>query len=99
MFARVSRYSGSTEGLRAGFEAVTPELEQEDGFVQAFFLVDGQHSRALSITLWETREALDGSAQRAHAMRTRATQPADATIDAVESYEVALTAKPAARAG
>jgi heme-degrading monooxygenase HmoA len=99
MFARVSRYSGSTDGLRAGFEAVTPELEQEEGFVQAFFLVDEEHSRAVSITLWDSRETLDGSSERAHAMRTRATEPSDATVDSVESYQVALTAEGTARAG
>jgi heme-degrading monooxygenase HmoA len=99
MFARVSRYSGSTAGLREGFESVTPELEKLDGFVQAFFLIDEEHSRAISMTMWESRQALDASAESAHAMRTRATEPASATIDAVESYEVTLAVQGAARAG
>lgn len=99
MFARVSRYRGDAERLRQGFEAVTPELETVEGFARAFFLADRGSSRAMSITLWETAEALEASAERAHRMRTQAAEPSDATIESVESYEVVLTADPAARAG
>jgi heme-degrading monooxygenase HmoA len=99
MFARVSRYRGDPGQLRQGFERVTGELEQLDGFAQAYFLTDSEHSRAMSITLWESREALDATAERAHQMRTQATEPSDATIESVESYEVILTAAPASRAG
>jgi heme-degrading monooxygenase HmoA len=99
VFARVSRYRGDAAALREGFEAVTPELEAVEGFAKAFFLTDGEHSRAMSITLWESAEALKASAERAHRMRTQATEPSDATIESVESYEVVLTAEPAARAG
>ena len=99
MFARVSRYRGDGELLRAGFEASAAELEAMDGFGQAFFLADRAHSRAMSITFWETAEAMEASAERAHAMRTRATQPANATIESVESYEVLLSVGPSARIG
>jgi heme-degrading monooxygenase HmoA len=99
MFARVSRYRGDADRLRAGFESVTGELERLDGFAQAFFLTDRASSRAMSITLWETEEALNASAEAAHRMRTRATAPADATIEGVENYDVVLTARPAAPAG
>jgi len=95
MFARVSRYSGDVDRLRAGFQAATGELEQVDGLERAYFLVDPQHGRAMSITFWHTEEALIASAERAHRMRTQATEPAGATIESVESYEVAQTAEPA----
>ena len=95
MFARVSRYRGDAQRVRAGFESVTAELEQIDGFAHALFLTDAEHSRAMSITLWESEDALQASAERAHTMRTKATQPADATVESVESYEVVLTAEPA----
>jgi heme-degrading monooxygenase HmoA len=98
MFARVSRYQGDTEPLRAGFESVSPELEGIDGFRTAYFLADSDTGRALSITLWDTQEALDASAERAHAMRTRASEPADATVVSVESYELLLTVEGRARA-
>ncbi|HSD78643.1 MAG TPA: hypothetical protein VLA98_14615 [Solirubrobacteraceae bacterium] len=99
MFARVSRYRGDAERLRAGFAAVTAELEQIDGFAQAFFLTNAEHGRGMSITLWADERALEASAERAHRMRTQATEPADATIESVESYEVVLTARPASAAG
>ena len=96
MHARVSRYSGDAELLRAGFEAVSTELKQLQGFAQALFLADAKASRAMSITLWDSEEAMAASAERAHRMRTRATEPASATIDSVESYEVVLTVAPGA---
>ena len=98
MFARVSRYRGDADLLRAGFDQATAELEQLDGFNQAYFLADREHSRAMSITLWDSEAAMAASAERAHAMRTRATEPANASIESVESYEVLITAGPAARA-
>jgi heme-degrading monooxygenase HmoA len=91
MHARVSRYSGDAELLRAGFEAVSAELEQLQGFARALFLADREGARAMSITLWDSEEAMHASAARAHQMRTQATEPARATIDSVESYEVVLT--------
>ena len=84
-------------GCARGSRRSPTELEQVDGFTQAFFLTDAEHSRAMSITLWDSYEALEASAERAHSMRTQATEPADATIESVESYEVVLTAQPAAR--
>lgn len=99
MFARVSSYRGDADRLRQGFASVTDELEQLDGFAKAYFLIDAEHGTALSVTLWESRAALDASAERAHKMRTAATEPDDSTIESVQSYEVALTASPPTRAG
>jgi heme-degrading monooxygenase HmoA len=93
VFARVSRYRGDAARLREGFQAVTGELEQLEGFSHAYFLTNLENSRAMSVTLWESEEALTASAERAHRMRTQATEPADATIESVESYEVVHTAK------
>lgn len=90
MFARVSQYEGSAEELREGFERVTDELKQLEGFERAYFLI--QHSgKALSITMWESREALDASVEAANRLRETATQPSGAAIASVESYEVAIT--------
>ena len=99
MFARVSSYRGDADLLQQGFSSVIAELEQLDGFAKAYFLVDRTHARAMSITLWESAEALKASAERAHQMRSRATDQADAATEAVESFEVILTAAPATPAG
>jgi heme-degrading monooxygenase HmoA len=76
MFARVTRYRGNAALLRSGFDQATTELEQLDGLSQAYFLADREHSRAMSITLWETAEAMATSAELAHA-RDRAGQRVD----------------------
>ena len=99
MYARVSRYTGDADQMREGFEAVTAELEGLAGFHHALFLGDAEHRRAMSITLWDSREALEASAERAHRMRTQASEPANATIESVESYEVMLTVPAGAPAG
>ena len=94
MHARVSRYRGDVAELKAGFEAIHEELEHLDGFVQAYFLVDEKTGHALSMTLWESAEAMEATEQAAHKMRTRETHPVDVTIESLQHFEVAATAKP-----
>jgi heme-degrading monooxygenase HmoA len=89
MHARVSTYEGDAEGLRQGFDAQTEPLRQVDGFERAYFLI-GEGGKAISVTMWESREALDASAEAANKMRDDATSPSGATIVSVENYEVAL---------
>ena len=89
MFARVSTYEGDAEPLREGFESVTDSLRQIDGFECAYFLL-GDGGKAISISMWESQDALDASAEAANRLREGATQPAGATITSVESYEVAV---------
>ena len=95
MFARVATYSGDAEELVHGFEAATSELEQMDGFVHAYFCVDRQGGKALTMTVWENEQALEASAEKAHQLRSRATEPSGATTDSVSSFEVVLTVQKA----
>lgn len=91
MFARVSTYTGGPDELVRGFESARRDLEQIDGFAQAYFCVDRASGTGLTITLWNDEQALEASAERARQLRTQATQPSGATIDSVQQYEVALT--------
>jgi heme-degrading monooxygenase HmoA len=91
MFARVATYKGDADELVKGFDAARAPLEQIDGFSHAYFCVDREHGRALTITLWETEQALEASAEQAHKLRTQATEPSGATTDSVTQFEVALT--------
>src|SRR5690349_16439578 len=93
MHARVSQYKGDVAELRAGFEAIHAELQGLDGFVEAYFLIDPSHRRAVSVTMWESVAAMQASEQRAHEMRTRATHPVDVTIESVGHFEVASIAR------
>ena len=46
----------------------------------------------MSITLWETEAALEGSAESAQRLRSEAAEPSGATVDTVTHFEIALTA-------
>ncbi len=92
MHARVSTYEGQADELVKGFDSVTAPLEELDGFSKAYFLVDRAGGRGMSITLWESEEALDASVERANQMREQATDQAGASIQSVDHFEVALTA-------
>ena len=91
MFARVSTYTGDADALVKGFEAARLELEKIEGFTNAYFCVDREAGKALTMTLWESEQALQASAERAHQLRSHATEPAGATTDSVAHYEVAMT--------
>ena len=92
MFARVATYSGDPDELVRGFDRSLEELAKLEGFSHAYFGVDRSGGRAMSITLWETEAALEGSADSAQRLRSEAAEPSGATIDTVTHFEIALTA-------
>ena len=76
MFARIRRYGEMTEeGLRTRLEIVTPTVKELAGFRGYYFLFDRKNGKAMSITLWETEEALQASTGVA-AARAQAQGPA-----------------------
>jgi heme-degrading monooxygenase HmoA len=91
MFARVSTYAGDPDELVRGFESARGDLQQIDGFSQAYFCIDRASGQGLTITLWNDEQALEASAEQARQLRARATEPSGATVDSVHHYEVALT--------
>jgi heme-degrading monooxygenase HmoA len=90
MHARVSTYEGDAEELVRAFDSVAGPLDEIDGFRKAYFLVDRSGGRAISITLWDSEEALEASVQRANELREEASSSAGASIASVDHYEVAL---------
>jgi len=95
MFARVATYTGDADELVEGFERARDQLAQMDGFARAYLCINRQKGRALTISVWETEQALEASAEQAHQFRSQATEPASASTDSVTSYEIALTVEPA----
>jgi heme-degrading monooxygenase HmoA len=91
MHARLSTYEGDAAELSKGFDAQTDAIEQLDGFKAAYFGVSSS-GKAFSLTLWETEDALEVSAERAKQMRSAATQPSGAEIRSVENFEITSTA-------
>ena len=93
MWARVSRLMGSREQiddlLRNVRETVIPALKQMAGFQGAYFLVDRSSGASMSVTLWESEDALQASEEAANKLRGDAAQAAAAGTPVVERYEVA----------
>jgi heme-degrading monooxygenase HmoA len=89
MHARVSTYeTDDPEGLIAGFQSVTSQLEQVDGFSHGYFLVDDATGRAVSITIWDSEDALNASSSAADELRARGTSPSGSHVLSVDSYEI-----------
>jgi heme-degrading monooxygenase HmoA len=87
--ARLSTYqTDDPAGLISGFQAVTDELEQVEGFSHAYFLVDRETGKAASITIWESANALNESVAKADELRRKGTQPSGASIASVDHFEV-----------
>jgi hypothetical protein len=74
-----------------GFRSVTDALEEIDGFSHAYFMIDRDSGKAMSITIWNDEAALNASANKADELRKKGTQPATATIESVQHYEIPLT--------
>jgi len=93
MFARVSTYQGETERLVEGFRRTTEPLTQLEGFERAYFLTDSAAGRAVTVTLWDSADAMAASAEWASKAREHAAHESGAAVESVSSYEVALTAE------
>ena len=93
MFARVSTYrGGDADRLLQGFRDVTGSLETIDGFSHAYFMVDRESGKGMSITIWESEEALRESAARADELRKQGAETGGAEIESVAHYEIGITA-------
>ena len=92
MFARVSEVSGPTDQLDrgiAGFhDQVVPALKSMDGFVRAYLLVDRSSGKTLSITVWETEDAMQASEEAAANLRASVTSDMGATATIVGHFDV-----------
>lgn len=100
MFARISTIQGSPERLEAGkkffVEHVVPVIEKLDGFQGAYFLIDRKSGKTVRISLWETEEALQASAEAVTQVRSEGADIARDWRDpfpgspVVEVFEVAV---------
>ncbi len=99
MHARVSTYQASDpERLVDGFKSVTDALERVEGFSHGYFMVDRNSGKAMSVTIWESEDALNASIGKGEELRKLATQPIGASVESVEHYEIPLTVGVATRA-
>jgi heme-degrading monooxygenase HmoA len=96
MFARVSTYQGDTERLLEGFRRTTEPLTQFEGFERAYFLTDPAAGRAMTVTFWDSADAMAATAEWAGRAREHAAHESGGTVESIGSYEVALTAEKSA---
>jgi heme-degrading monooxygenase HmoA len=93
MFARVSTYQIEDDArLTDGFKRATGPLEDVAGFAGAFFLLDSDGRKAMSITLWDDEDTLEASVEKGNQLRQGAIGGGAGSIDSVDHYEVVLTA-------
>ena len=91
MFARVSTYRGDGDRLLEGFADVSAPLEAIDGFSRAYFMVNRESGKGMSITIWDSEEALLASVAKADELRQRGAAAGGAEIESVEHYEIGMT--------
>jgi heme-degrading monooxygenase HmoA len=94
MFARVSAYQADedSERLMEAFQDTIGPLQQVEGFSHAYFMVDADTGRAVSMTIWESEAAMAASEAGGEERRRRRSEISGASVDSVDHYEVGLIA-------
>ena len=90
MHARVSFYDDGSEDAIRGFEQVAGQIRKMEGNQGAMLLVDRGSWKAITITLWDSEDALRQSAEQAQGMRQQVVTQVGLTVRGVENYEVAV---------
>ena len=91
IFARVSRYDVEPARMNdaiEGFRKASEGLAELEGALGGYLLVDAASGKAITITLWESGAALEGSDARAARLRRQAMEASGGSVQAVERYEV-----------
>jgi len=77
------------EGVEAFREAAS-QLASLDGLQGGYVLTDEEEGVVMTITLWESRAAMDASEVRAARLRQEAAKQADGEVTSVQCLEVAV---------
>jgi heme-degrading monooxygenase HmoA len=92
MFARVSTFQGTPEGVEQSLTRAPDVLERAEalaGFKGLYYLVDRESGKAMSVTLWESESDLQASVEAANQIRSEEAAADSSEILAVEHFEVA----------
>ncbi|MEX1135195.1 MAG: hypothetical protein WED83_10165 [Acidimicrobiia bacterium] len=92
MFARVSTFQGTAEGVAQSLTRTTDVLERAKalaGFKGMYYLVDRESGKGMSVTLWESESDLQASVDAANQIRSEEAAADGSEILAVEHFEVA----------
>ena len=81
------------EGLRLTEETIIPGYQEKDGFQGYLLLTERDGDKAIAITLWDTEEHMEASAEVARAMIPRLKDILKAPPQ-TEHYEVLFNVRP-----
>jgi heme-degrading monooxygenase HmoA len=93
MFARVARYEVPAEKIGTAveaFRAATDQLDGVSGYQGSYLFTSPDEGVLMSVTLWQSRSALDESEVRAARLRREATDQVDGEVTSVQRFEVAV---------
>jgi heme-degrading monooxygenase HmoA len=101
MFARVSEWSvppeRQDEALRAAEEHIVPSLRMQSGYLGEWLFGDRENGRMLTVTLWETEEAMHATDEHAYWYRTFGAQDAGGRVESTRFFEVLRSENVSAR--
>lgn len=94
MYARVSTYEGSVEDYDASLEKmrsdIAPQVRAMPGSAGLLSMIDRNTGRGLSITLWDSEEAMVATREQANQVRSQAASAMGSRIVDVTEYEVGV---------
>jgi heme-degrading monooxygenase HmoA len=93
VFARVSIYEVPTERVgaaRESFGEAIGQIRKLTGLAEAYLLVNVENGRTLTMTLWNSRAAMEASRVTASRLRTEAAHGLEGDVVSTEEYEVAV---------
>ncbi len=94
MFARVSTFQGTAEGIEQSLTHAPDILERVealDGFGGMYYLVDRASGKSMAVTLWESEADLQASVEAANRIRNDEAAADGSEIVGVDHYEVAVS--------
>jgi heme-degrading monooxygenase HmoA len=95
MYARIGRWRGDDAELDRWVERsrddVVPQVRAAPGSCGVLLLLDREEGQALTITLWESEQALHASEQRRAALQQGTTRASGAQVETSRYEVVALT--------
>lgn len=101
MHARVSTYEGPpvteeqmAEIVQQQQDTLLPKIRSMAGFKGVLSLVDREAGKAISVTLWDSAEAMAASEADANTIRDQAADIASEEVRGVERYAVAFMELP-----
>lgn len=94
MHARVTRLEGAPEDIEASTaylrDTIIPQARAIEGFRGILSLTDRAGARALTVTFWESEDAMRVSEEAATTLRDEAARALSATVVDVDRYEVTV---------